>query len=219
VGTIAANVSRILAELPAGVELVAVVKGHRPVEIQEAVEAGVTILGENYVQEAERVCHSIAGRVKWHFIGHLQKNKVKKAVAIFDMIQTVDSVPIAREIDETCAQAGKTMPVLIEVNSGREDQKWGVLPDEAASLVGEISPLHNIRVIGLMTMGPRSGDPEQSRPYFAATRKIFEGIKQLNLPNVEMRRLSMGMSNSYRVAISEGANMVRLGREIFGESS
>jgi pyridoxal phosphate enzyme (YggS family) len=211
------NVNQILSELPEGVQLVAAAKTRQPEEILEAVEAGVGIVGENYVQEAERAYEVIGNKVKWHLIGHLQKNKVKKAVRLFDMIETVDSVEIAREIDSRCAQIGKIMPVLIEINSGREEQKTGVLPESAVELVREISAYQNIKVVGLMTMGPRFGNPEDSRPYFVETRKIFEKLKQLNLPNVEMKHLSMGMTNSYQIALEEGANMVRLGNRLFGE--
>jgi len=211
------SINQILSELPEGVQLVAAAKTRRPEEILGAVEAGVKIVGENYVQEAERAYEAVGSRAKWHFIGHLQKNKVKKAVRIFDMIETVDSVEIAREIDKRCAQIDKIMPVLIEVNSGQEKQKSGVFPESVVQLTREISALPNIRVTGLMTMGPRFGNPEDSRPYFVETRGIFEKIKKLNLPNVEMRYLSMGMTNSYKIAVEEGANIVRLGSKIFGE--
>jgi pyridoxal phosphate enzyme (YggS family) len=211
------NVSQILSELPNGVELVAAAKTIQPEEILEAVETGVKIVGENYVQEAERAYEVIGNKAKWHFIGHLQRNKVKKAVRMFDMIETVDSVEIAREIDKRCAQIGKIMPVLIEINSGREKQKSGVFPEKAEQLVTEISTCPNIRIMGLMTMGPRFGNPEDSRPYFVETKRIFDRIKKLNLPNVEMRYLSMGMTNSYKIAIEEGANIIRVGSKIFGE--
>jgi len=215
--TVKQNVSQIIRELPDGVELVAAAKTRQPEEILEAVEAGVKIVGENYVQEAVRGYEVIGNKAKWHFIGHLQRNKVKKAVTIFDMIETVDSVEIAREIDKRCTQIGKIMPVLIEINSGREKQKSGVFPEEAEQLVKEISTCPNLRVMGLMTMGPRFGNPEDSRPYFVETKRIFDRIKKLNLPNVEMRYLSMGMTNSYKIAIEEGANIVRVGSKIFGE--
>ena len=211
------NVSQILSELPDGVQLVAAAKTRQPEEVLEAVESGVKIVGENYVQEAERAYEIVGNRARWHFIGYLQRNKVKKAVRIFDMIETVDSVEIAREIDKRCAQIGKVMPVLIEVNSGREKQKAGVLPEGVEQLVREISSFQNIKVMGLMTMGPRFGNPEDSRPYFVETKKIFEKVKKLNLPNIEMKHLSMGMTNSYKVAIEEGANIVRIGNKIFGE--
>jgi len=211
------NVSRILSELPEGVQLVAAAKTRRPEEVLEAVESGVKIIGENYVQEAESAHEVVGNKARWHFIGHLQKNKVKKAVRIFDMIETVDSVEIAREIDKRCGQINKVMPVLIEVNSGREEQKSGVVPEDVEQLIREISTLQNIKVTGLMTMGPRFGNPEDSRPYFVETRRIFQRIGQLNLPNVETKYLSMGMTNSYRVAVEEGANIVRIGSKIFGK--
>jgi len=211
------NVKQMLSELPNGVELVAAAKERQPEEILEAIEAGIKIVGENYVQEAERAYEVVGNRTKWHFIGYLQKNKVKKAVRLFDMIETVDSVDIAREIDKRCAQIGKIMPVLIEVNSGREEQKSGIFPENVEQLVKEISAFPNIRVMGLMTMGPRFGNPEDSRPYFVETRKTFERIKKLNLANIEMKYLSMGMTNSYKIAIEEGANIVRIGTKLFGE--
>ena len=211
------NVNQILSELPAGVQLVAAAKTRQPEEILEAVGAGVKIIGENYIQEAERAYEVVGNKAEWHFIGHLQKNKVKKAVTLFDMMETVDSIEIAREIDKRCAQIGKIMPVLIEVNSGREKQKSGVFPESVEPLVREIATLPNLRVAGLMTMGPDFGNPEDLRPCFVETRKIFEKIKTLNLPNVEMRYLSMGMTNSYEIAVEEGANIVRLGSKLFGE--
>ena len=204
-------------ELPAGVTLVAAAKTREPPEILEAVAAGIKIIGENYVQEAERACRVIGNKVEWHFIGHLQKNKVKKAVAIFDVIETVDSLEIAAEIDKTCAQTGKIMPVLIEINSGREPQKSGAYPENAGPLIAAVSNLHNIRVKGLMTMGPPVSRPEDSRPFFRETKNLFERIKKLDLPNVEMKYLSMGMTDSYRIALEEGANVIRLGDKIFGE--
>jgi pyridoxal phosphate enzyme (YggS family) len=211
------NVRKILEEIPLGIQLVAAAKTRTPEEIGRAVKAGVRIIGENYVQEAQAAQVVIGDRVKWHFIGHLQTNKVKKAVEIFDMIETVDSMKLAREINKRCAGLEKTMSVLIEINSGREPQKFGVLPDETLELIRDISALKNIRIKGLMTMGPFSGDPEEARPYFSVTRQLFEKIKALDLPGSEMTFLSMGMTNSYRVAIEEGANIVRIGTKIFGE--
>ncbi len=210
------NVAQILRALPAGVQLVAAAKTRSAEEILEAIAAGVTIIGENYLQEAERAYQIVGDRVKWHFIGHLQKNKVKRAAPIFDMIETVDSVEVAEEINKRCSQVAKVMPVLIEVNSGREAQKSGVFPEAVEPLIRDIFRLPNIKIAGLMTMGPGSGNPEDSRPFFVATREIFEKIRQLDLPNVEMKYLSMGMTNSYEIAIEEGANIVRLGSKIFG---
>jgi pyridoxal phosphate enzyme (YggS family) len=210
------NVRKLLEEIPGNVTLQAAAKSRTPAEVREAVEAGVTVIGENYVQEAEAALQAIGRPVPFHFIGHLQTNKVKKAVGIFDMIETVDTVKLAREIDRRCGQTGNRMPVLIEVNSGREPQKFGVLPENLEDLVREVSELAHIQVQGLMTMGPFSGDPENARPYFRETKKSFDRIRSLNIPNVEMTVLSMGMSNSFRVAIQEGATMIRVGTLLFG---
>ena len=215
--TIKQNVKQILSELPNGVELVAAAKTRTAEEVLEAIESGVTIVGENYIQEAERIYEVIGNKAKWHFIGYLQKNKVKKTVRLFDMIETVDSVDLATEIDKRCAQIGKIIPVLIEINSGHEEQKSGVLPENAEQLIRDISGLQSIRIMGLMTMGPRFGNPEDSRPYFVETKRIFDKIGKLGLPNIEMKYLSMGMTNSYKIAIEEGANIVRIGSKVFGE--
>jgi pyridoxal phosphate enzyme (YggS family) len=221
--SIADNVKRILETLPPGVILVAAAKARTAREVEEALRAGVAYVGHNYVQEAEQMIPLISqvpqfqGQVRWHMIGHLQKNKVKKAVRLFDMIETLDSWPLAKLIDRRCAAIGLTMPVLVEVNIGREASKTGVLPEEVDDLVRRLSDLKHIRVQGLMTMGPRFGDPEDARPYFRATKEAFDRLAKANLPNVEMRYLSMGMSNSYQVALEEGANMVRLGTVLFGE--
>jgi pyridoxal phosphate enzyme (YggS family) len=215
--SIAANVKRILGALPPGVALVAAAKARTAREVEEALRAGVAYVGHNYVQEAEQMIPAIKEQVRWHMIGHLQKNKVKKAVRLFDMIETVDSWPLAELIDRRCAAIGKTMPVLVEINSGREASKTGVLPEEVDDLVHRMSDLQHVRVQGLMTMGPRFGDPENARPYFRATKEAFDRLAKANLPNVEMRYLSMGMSNSYQVAIEERANMIRLGTVLFGE--
>ena len=211
------NLQKILKELPEGVDLVGAAKTRTPEEVLEAIDAGLNIIGENYVQEAEKAFDAVGEKVRWHMIGHLQSNKAKKAAKIFDMIETVDSMKLARAIDKACRNVGKVMQVLIEVNSGEEPQKAGVMPEDGISLVRDISGLKNIKIMGLMTMGPFAGDPEDARPYFQKTRRLFEEIKALNLPGVEMKYLSMGMSNSYRVAVEEGANMVRIGTKLFGE--
>jgi len=210
------NVRRILAELPPGVRLVAAAKSRTPAEILEVVEAGVKVVGENYVQEAAAAFEAVGRRAQWHFIGHLQSNKVKRAVEIFDMIETVDSLDLAKEIDKRAGAAGKRMPVLLEINSGEEAQKAGVLPGQAEALLRAVAPLPHLHLQGLMTMGPFEGDPEDSRPYFKVTKALFDRFKELAVPDVEMTWLSMGMTNSYRVAIAEGANLVRLGTLLFG---
>lgn len=214
---IKSNTERILKELPPGVDLVAAAKTRTAEEIKAAIAGGVKVIGENYVQEAASVFREIGRTVEWHFIGHLQKNKVKQAVEIFDMIETVDSAELAREIDKRALAAGKVMSVLVEINSGREAQKSGILPENAAGLIKGVSGLKGIKVMGLMTMGPLAGDPEDSRPYFVETRKVFQGLSNANMPGVEMKYLSMGMTGSYKIAIEEGANLVRVGTGIFGE--
>ncbi|MBE0426971.1 MAG: YggS family pyridoxal phosphate-dependent enzyme [Nitrospirae bacterium] len=217
------NVKKILGKLPGQVELVVTAKGRKPEEILEAIEAGVKIIGENYIREAKRVYQVVGDKAIWHFIGipKMEKHDLlrRKTLKMFDMIETVDSLDIAVGIDQKCREIGKVMPILIEINSGREPQKSGVLPEAAEILMRGISRLQNVKVMGLMTMGPRFGNPEDSRPYFVETRKIFEHIKNINFPNVEMKYLSMGMTNSYQIALQEGANMVRIGTKIFGEKN
>ena len=199
------NVLKILSWLPGYVELVAAAKSRSVEEILEAIDSGVRIIGENYVQEAEEKFSVIGAKARWHFIGHLQKNKVKKAVKIFDMIETVDSVEIAQEINKACASINKTMPVLIEVNSH-------VLPFDAETIIKNISGLPNIKLAGLMTMGPILENPEDYRQYFKETKTLFDKIRI----NHDIKYLSMGMSDSYPIAIQEGANLVRLGTALFG---
>ena len=155
--------------------------------------------------------------VEKHMIGHLQRNKAKLAAQHFNMIETIDSWRLAQVLDRYCADVGKTMPVLVEINSGREANKTGVMPEDIDELVQRMSALEHIHVEGLMTMGPRFGNPEDSRPYFKTTREAFERLAAMNWSNVTMRYLSMGMSNSYRIAIEEGANIIRIGTILFGE--
>lgn len=211
------SVAKIRNSLPAKVLLVAAAKTRTPKEVQVAIGAGISIIGYNYLQEAERMYQAIGNQVQWHMIGHLQRNKVKKAVKFFDMIETIDSWRLAETVDLHCATAGKIMPVLIEINSGKESNKTGVHPEDVDELVWEISNLPNLRVQGLMTMGPRFGNPEDARPYFKVTKAAFDHLNQANIANVEMRYLSMGMSNSYMIAIEEGANIVRIGTKLFGK--
>lgn len=211
------NATVIQSSLPAGVVLVAAAKTRLADEVKAVIDSGITILGYNYVQEAERMYEIIGRTAKWHMIGHLQRNKAKKAVRLFDMIETIDSVKLAEEVNRQCAVINKTMPVLIEINSGKELNKTGVLPEHAEKLIIHISSFSNLKIQGLMTMGPLSGNPENSRPYFKATKLVFDRIKQAGIPDVSMQYLSMGMSNSYKIAIEEGANMVRIGTLLFGE--
>jgi PLP dependent protein len=211
------NVKRLMGEMPAGVEIVAAAKTRTPDEVRTAVDAGIKIVGENYVQDAVPLRSILPPEVKMHFIGHLQKNKVKKAVEVFDVIETVDSADIAYEIDKRCGAISRVMPVLIEVNSGREEQKHGVFPERAEELIREISTLSGIKVMGIMTMGFFSEDAGELRPLFRETKKLFDKIAEAGISRVEMRWLSMGMSDSYHVAIEEGSNLVRIGTDIFGK--
>jgi pyridoxal phosphate enzyme (YggS family) len=208
--SIASNISEIRKDVPESVVIVAASKTRTVEEIQEAISAGINVIGENYVQEAEEKFKVLKGKVKFYCIGQLQTNKVKKAVKIFDMIQTVDSLKIAKEIDKRCKSIDKVMPILIEINSGEEENKSGCMPEKVEELVKEVSELQNVKVKGLMTMAPFFDDAEKARPYFKKTKGLFDRIKGLEI-------LSMGMSHSYKVAISEGANMVRIGTKIFGE--
>ena len=215
--TIQQNYERIRAEIPDYVTIVAAAKTRTAEEVRALIAAGVTDIGENYVQEVEQVRKVLRNgdrKVRWHLIGHLQTNKVNKALELFDVIQTLDSAKLARAVDK---RAQSAVPVLIEINCGREPQKTGVLPEEAEQVIRGIAALENVAIKGLMTMGPRFGDPEDARPYFQATKKLFDDIGSLDIPGVEMDILSMGMSNAYRVAIEEGSTMIRPGTVLFGE--
>jgi pyridoxal phosphate enzyme (YggS family) len=213
------NVKAMLAELPAGVELVAAAKTRNADEIRAAIAGGARIIGENYLQEAEALQPEIGDAVRWHFIGHLQRNKVNRAVRLFDMIQSLDSLALAQAIDRAAAAAGKVMPVLIEVNSGEETQKSGVVPEAVTTLAIAVAKLPNLKLEGLMTVGTFDPDPEVLRPCFALTRRLRDEVRALELPGVDLRYLSMGMTDSYRVAISEGANLIRIGTRLFGARS
>lgn len=211
------SVHRILNSIPPHVALLAAAKTRSVAEVLEAHRAGITHFGHNYVQEASAMIPAMQEEIQWHMIGHLQRNKVKGALTLFDCIDSLDSIHLADEIEKQAANLEKNMPVMIEVNIGEEDAKTGVDPENARLLAAHISTLSHLHLVGLMTMGPRFGDPEDSRVYFKKTRQIYEDIGALHLPGVDLQVLSMGMSNDYQVAIQEGANMVRLGTAIFGE--
>ncbi len=210
------NTEDILKELPNTVTVVAAGKSRSVSEIEEAAAAGIRIVGENYLKEAEEKFEIIGNKVKWHLIGHLQRNKVKRAVRIFDMIQSLDSGNLAYLIDKECYKINKIMPVLIEVNIAKEPDKAGVLPEDLEGVLKEAVKLKNINILGLMTMGPWSEDAESLRPYFRETNQLFTKIKGLYEDILDWRYLSMGMSLSYKIAIEEGANMIRLGTVLFG---
>jgi hypothetical protein len=202
---------------PEEISLIAVSKTVAEAKIRQAIAAGITILGENRVQEAKRKIAAIGKPVTWHLIGHLQKNKVRDAVVLFDLIQSVDSLSLAQEIDRRAGQIARVMQVLVQVNVGQEATKYGVATDELAGLLERISVLQNVSVQGLMAIPPFETDPQASRPYFGRMRELFEQVNRQSIPGVSMRYLSMGMSHDFEVAIAEGANMVRVGTAIFGE--
>jgi pyridoxal phosphate enzyme (YggS family) len=186
--------------------------------VQKAIEAGVTILGENYVQEArDKIADLMDSPVSWHFIGHLQSNKAKYAVKLFDLIHSVDSLKLARELNKQAQKNGKIQQILVQVNISREETKSGISIDETMNLVNDISRLENLSIRGLMTMPPFFNQPEKVRPYFAALRDLRDQIQQNPTPNLSMDELSMGMTGDFEVAIEQGATMVRVGTAIFGE--
>ena len=198
------------------VTLVAVSKS-QPVEaIGEAVRAGVRVLGENRVQEAETKVDLVADAVEWHLVGHLQRNKVKSALGLFEMIHSVDSLRLAKEIGKRAAQAGVTARALVQVNTSGADSQFGSEPDATVELVGRISEVEGLGVEGLMTIGRFLPDPEAVRPCFVQLRKLREKVAAARLPGVSMAHLSMGMTGDFEVAIEEGATMVRVGSAIFG---
>jgi pyridoxal phosphate enzyme (YggS family) len=201
--------------IPESVAIVAATKGRTIEEIEEAAMAGILIAGENYVQEALSKYKEIEG-LKWHIIGHLQRNKVKDAIKLSDCIQSVDSIRLAKEIDQQCAKISKVMPVYIEVNIGGEESKSGIEPDEVLDLIRQVAELPNLRTEGMMTMEPFFEDPEDARPYLKRMKQLFDDVISHNIPNTDIKVLSMGMSNSYQVAIEEGSNMVRIGTRLFG---
>ena len=202
---------------PESVGLVAVSKTMDAEKVRQAIEAGATTLGENYVQEArDKITQLASYAAEWHFIGHLQSNKVKYAVRLFGLIHSVDSLKLAREIDRQAAKIRKIQPVLIQVNISREESKSGVCETEALELATEMDRLENLSVTGLMTVPPFFNAPEKVRPYFRSLRRLRDRIADANLARVAMNHLSMGMTGDFEVAIQEGATLVRVGTAIFG---
>jgi hypothetical protein len=198
---------------PREIQLVAVSKTVEPARIQEAIEAGASILGENYVQEAQKKIETMGRPVAWHFIGHLQSNKAKVAVQLFDMIHSVDSVHLAEELNRRATQADRRLRVLIEVNLSREATKFGTDEEKLFTLARKAKDLDRLSLEGIMTMPPYFDSPEESRPYFVELRKWKERMEREGIP---VKELSMGMSNDFEVAIEEGATYVRVGTAIFG---
>lgn len=198
------------------VRLVAVIKTVEAERVRQAISAGVKILGENYVQEAQKKIEILGHNVAWHFIGHLQTNKAKAAVHLFDLIHSVDSLNLAKELNKQAQQQGKVLPVLLQVNLSGETTKFGAREKEIFQVIEELSAMEGLLVKGLMTMPPYFEDPEASRPYYVELRKLGEWLAQQKLSRISIEELSMGMSNDFEVAIEEGATLVRVGTAIFG---
>ncbi|MBU1998387.1 MAG: YggS family pyridoxal phosphate-dependent enzyme [Candidatus Omnitrophota bacterium] len=204
-----------------GITLVAVSKNRTIDEIKEAVACGIHNIGENRVQEALlkykelSTVDSRQSALKWHMVGHLQRNKVRDAVKIFDLIHSVDSLKLAQEINKESCRIGKIQEILIEVNTSGEPGKFGIKPQELSELLKEVGGFNNIKVSGLMTIAPLVDDPQKVRPYFRALKELRDKINSLSLITYPLTLLSMGMSNDFEVAIEEGADMVRIGQAIF----
>jgi len=201
---------------PSSIRLVTVTKTVDLDRIREATAAGALVLGENRVQEAKEKIETLGRIASWHLIGHLQTNKAKYAVKLFDLIHSVDNLELAKELDKQAAKNGKIQDVLIEVSIAGEAAKAGVSIGDTVRLVREAAGLKHIRVLGLMTMPPLSNDPEESRPYFRKLRGLADAVWKEGIIGISMNELSMGMSGDYEVAIEEGATLVRVGSAIFG---
>ncbi len=199
------------------VTLIAVSKTKPVSDIRQAMECGITVFGENKVQEIKDKTTEITEPLNWHMIGHLQANKVKYLPGRVCMIHSVDNKKLADEIEKQFAKADERIDVLIEVNMANEDTKFGLSKEEVASFVKEISTLPHLNIRGLMTIAPYTEDPESNRVYFKGLKELMESINALDIPGVKMDTLSMGMTGDYQVAIEEGATFVRVGTGIFGE--
>lgn len=203
---------------PESIHLVAVSKTIPADRVREAIDAGVKVLGENYVQEAREKIKTLSSYpVSWHFIGHLQSNKAKYAVNLFDLIHSVDSIKLARELNKQSKKIDKIQKILIQVNIGEEMSKSGADPEDIQRLIEDVSHMENLSIQGLMTMPPYFYEPEKVRPFFIELRKLRDRIKNATIPNVEMNELSMGMTGDFEAAIQEGATLVRIGTAIFGK--
>jgi pyridoxal phosphate enzyme (YggS family) len=198
------------------VRLVAVSKKKPAADVEAAIEAGHTLFGESYVQECVAKIAEVKSDAEWHFIGGLQSNKVKHLRGMVKMIHSVDRLSLAKEIDRQWGKSDSCVDVLIQVNLGEEESKSGTTSDEVVSLVRQVSELQHLRIKGLMALPPWEADPEDVRPYFRQLREIAEKVNSLQLANVTMQELSMGMSHDFEVAIEEGSTMIRVGTAIFG---
>ena len=214
--SVAENFRAIRAKLNDKIILVAVTKNHGVELMREAIDAGAKNIGENRVQEAAEKFQNLNREVTRHLIGHLQTNKVKQAVKLFDLIESVDSQHLAAALDKAAAQFGKVQDVLIQINLAREVQKSGVLLEDLDALINFVDDAKNLRLRGLMMIAPNFPDVEQCRPLFRQMRKLFDELKT---SRKDFDFLSMGMTHDYEIAVEEGANVVRLGTAIFGERS
>ena len=201
---------------PQEIKLLAAGKSQNVETVQAAITAGVRLIGENYVQEAESKRQVISEAVEWHMIGHLQRNKVKAALNTFDLIQSLDSLALALELDKEGRRNGKTVRTLIEINLGDEHSKSGIGQDKVAELVKRVSELSHLQVEGLMAVPPFKENPEESRPHFCALRELQVELQGWKIPNGSFNELSMGMTHDYPIAIEEGATIVRIGTALFG---
>jgi PLP dependent protein len=201
---------------PREIKLLAAAKSQNVELVQAAIAAGVRLIGENYVQEAEEKRHAISEAVEWHMIGHLQRNKVKAALSTFDLIQSLDSVALARELAKEGRRNGKRVRTLIEVNLGDEQSKSGIGRDKVAELVKSVSELAHLQVEGLMAVPPFKENPEEIRPYFRSLKELQVELQGRKIPNGSFNELSMGMTHDYPIAIEEGATIVRIGTALFG---
>lgn len=213
------NIENIFNEIPDYINLVAVIKGRSLIEIEFCIKGGVKIFGINYIQEAEKFYPYLKDKGSLHMIGHLQSNKINKALKIFDMIQTIDSLKTINEIQKKLKNENKKIPILVEVNIAHEKNKFGVLPDKLFDFISELSKFDKILIMGLMTMGPNSSDFNTIRKYFKKTKELFDQIKNSNFSNCDFKFLSMGMSDNYKIAIDEGSNMIRIGKKIFNKEN
>jgi pyridoxal phosphate enzyme (YggS family) len=200
---------------PREIKLLAAAKSQSVELVQAAIAAGVRLIGENYVQEAESKRQVISDTVEWHMIGHLQRNKVKAALNTFELIQSLDSMALALELDKEGRRNGKTVRTLIEVNLGDEASKSGIGQDEVAELLKRVGDLSHVRVEGFMAVPPFKEKPEEIRPYFRALKDLQVELQRL-VPNVSLNQLSMGMTHDYPIAVEEGATIVRIGTALFG---
>ena len=215
------NIARICARSnrrPEDVEIVAVSKTKPAALIEQAVQAGIKIIGENRVQEAAEKKSEVVSPARWHLVGHLQTNKVRKALQLFDLIESVDSLHLAEALDRESKKQARTTDILVQVNTSGEASKFGVAPADVAALIEPISEnCDSLRIRGLMTIGLFTSDLAKVRPCFSQLHQLSEKIARQNLPNVHMQHLSMGMSGDYEIAVEEGATLLRLGRILFGE--